>query len=298
MSNDRPAHKQYEARLIQLLRRRFEQLKFKFEDHLKVGELPLEIDVIVITPDEKTPPNFSELPELFNYFRRYNVMEVKTEGDRLEPKDLLKLQAYGWLYMEKQEIYNLADMTLTALVHHLGAEVMEILPKLGYRPITKDIFRRDGDMVSYVIAFEDLPDKLTIEELKAFSNPAQRQSIILSELERGQSSPTLDAILELYESEVFKFMAIKQETLNRFVETFGTEKILSLFRKEDILAKLHKEDHLAALRKEDLLAALGKEDLLAALSKEDMLRQILVEYGPSQLHQMIDQISGNKTETH
>lgn len=190
MSNDRPAPKQYEARLIQLLRRRFEQAKFKVEDHLKVGELPLEIDVIVITPNDEAPPaNFSELPELFHYFRRYNVMEVKTEGDRLEPKDLLKLQAYGWLYMEKQGIYDVADLTLTALVHHLSAEVLEILPKLGYRQIEKDIFRRDGDMVSYLIAFEDLPDKLTFEELQAFSNSTQRQSIILSELERGQSSP-------------------------------------------------------------------------------------------------------------
>jgi hypothetical protein len=66
MSHDRSAHKQYEARLTQLLRRRFEPFKFKFEDHLKAGELPLEIDVIVITPGEKAPPNFSELPELFH----------------------------------------------------------------------------------------------------------------------------------------------------------------------------------------------------------------------------------------
>jgi len=70
---------------------------------------------------------------------------------------------------------------------------------------------------------------------------------------------------------VFKFMALKQETLNRFVETFGTEKILSLF---------------------------SKEEILAALRREDMLRQLLAEFGPSQLHQMIDQISSNKSESH
>jgi len=154
MSNDRPAPKQYEARLIQLLRRRFEQAKFKVEDHLKVGELPLEIDVIVITPEDAAPANVTKLPVLFQYFRRYNVMEIKTEGDRLEPKDLLKLQAYGWLYMAKQGIYNAADVTLTALVHHLSAEVAELLPVLGYREIEKNIFRRDGDLVSYLIAFE------------------------------------------------------------------------------------------------------------------------------------------------
>lgn len=52
MNNERPAPKQYEAWLIQLLRLRFEQANFKVEDHLKVGELSLEIDMIVITPSE------------------------------------------------------------------------------------------------------------------------------------------------------------------------------------------------------------------------------------------------------
>lgn len=139
---------------------------------------------------------------------------------------------------------------------------------------------------------------MTIEELQAFSNPARRQAIILAKLEQGQASPMLDAIFELYESEVFKLMAIKQETINRFVETFGREKILSLFNKEDFLSKLHKEDLLSKLHKEDLLSKLHKDDLLSALSKEDMLRQLLADLDPSQLHQMIDQFSRNKSESH
>ncbi len=107
MSNDRPAPKQYEAWLIQLLRLRFEQANFKVEDHLKVGELPLEIDMIVITPSEGMLPDLSKLPSLYHYFRRYNVMELKTEADRLEISDLLKLHAYGWLYMMKKDLRKL-----------------------------------------------------------------------------------------------------------------------------------------------------------------------------------------------
>jgi hypothetical protein len=139
-------------------------------------------------------------------------------------------------------------------------------------------------MVSYLISFEDLPDELTPEELRVFSNPVRRQPIILSQLAGGQSTPILEAILDLYESEVLNLMAIKQETINRLVEAVGREKILATFRKEDLLA---------TFRKEDLVAALSKEDLLAALNKEDVLRQLLAELGPDQLRQMIDQISRN-----
>lgn len=302
MSTERAAPNQYEIRLIQLLRRLFELAKFKVKDHFSVGELPLEIDMIVITASEAPPSDFSELPPLFHYFRRYNVMELKTEADPIEIADLFKLQAYGWLYMMKEGLRNVAEITLTALVHHIPSGVMKALPKLGYQPIENGIFRRDGDMVTYLIPFNGLPDELTPEELRAFSNPVRRQPIILSEINRGQVSPLFDALIDLYQSEVFKIMAIKQETLDRFVETVGRDKVMALFSKEEYMAALSKGDHLAALSKGDLLAALSKEDHLAALSKEDlvaalsdddMLKRLLAKFGTERLSKMLEQARPN-----
>jgi len=65
MSNDRPPPKQHEAWLIQLLRRRFELANFKVEDHKKVGELPLEIDMIVISAGAEEPPNLPNCRRCF-----------------------------------------------------------------------------------------------------------------------------------------------------------------------------------------------------------------------------------------
>ena len=186
--------------------------------------------------------------------------------------------------MMKEGLRNVAEMTLTALVHHIPSGVMKALPELGYKPIENGIFRRDGDMVTYLIPFNGLPDELTPEELRAFSNPARRQPIILSELTRGQTSPLFEALIELYESEVFKIMAVKQETINRYVEALGPEKFS---------AALSKEHHLAALSKEDHLAALSKEDLLAALSDDDMLKRLLAKFGAERLSKMFDQARPN-----
>ncbi len=213
--------------------------------------------------------------------------------------------------MMKNNLRKVADMTVTALVHHLTPTVVEALPELGYKPMSKGILQRDSDMVSYLIVFEDLPDEVVPEELQTFSNSMRRQTVILSELARERSSPILEAIFELYESEVLKLMAIKQETIERFVKNLGQEKILATLQKEDILktlskedflaalskedflAALSKEDFLAALSKEDFLAALSKEELLAALSKEDMFNKLLVELGAEQLRKMIDQSGRN-----
>ncbi len=297
MSNDRPAPKQYEAWLIQLLRLRFEQANFKVEDHLKVGELPLEIDMIVITPSEGMAPDFSKLPPLYHYFRRYNVMELKTEADRLEIADLLKLQAYGWLYMMKNNLRKVTDMTLTALVHHLNPTVVEALPELGYKPMSKGIFQRDSDMVSYLIVFEDLPDEVTPEELQAFSNPASRQKVILAELAKGRSTPILEAILELYESEVQKMIDIKEETLVRLLKGVNQEKLIAAISKtveqDKLLSAFNKEDML-----KQLLASFSKEDMIAAFGEGDVMKLLQAKLGSDELRKMLDQINGNKSESH
>jgi hypothetical protein len=232
MSNDRPAPKQHEAWLIQLLRRLFERARFKVEDHKKVGELPLEIDMIVISAGEEAPPSLSELPPLFQYFRRHNVMELKTEKDRLEIADLLKLQAYAWLYMAKQGIFNVAEVTCTALVHQLSPTVLEALPVLGYKQIGKDIYRCDLHMLSSVIAFGDPPDESMPEELRVFSNPARRQSIILSQLVSGQPSPLLEAILDLYEARCLSLCQSNRKCSKDLSKRSGRKRFCLLFAKK------------------------------------------------------------------
>jgi hypothetical protein len=151
-----------------------------------------------------------------------------------------------------------------------------------------------------MICFSELPDEQTPEELRAFSNPARRQTIIMSELERGKLTPLLEAIFELYESEVYKIMALKQETIRRYVEALGPEKFTAVINKQALLAALRKEDHLAALSKEDLVAALSKEDLLAALGKEkeEVLQYLLAGIPPDQLQQLLANSGHNKSESH
>ena len=288
MSDDRPAPKQYETWLKQLQQQRFEQARFKVEKEFAVGELPLRIDMIA---SDEAAAQLSELPEIYRHFRRYNVMEFKSEADDLIAEDLLKLHAYGWLYMELNRIYTIREVTLTALVHHLTPAVLNVLPTLGYLPIGKGIYQQiPSAMESRLICFSELPDEQTPEELRAFSNPARRQPIIKSELARGKMTPLLEAIFELYESEVYKIMAIKQETIQRCVEALGPEKFLAVIDKQKLLAALSKEDHLAALSKEDHWAALSKEDILSG--------ELFARFSPSQLQQLLVNISRKQSESH
>jgi arginyl-tRNA--protein-N-Asp/Glu arginylyltransferase len=287
MARKRRGNKQFEARQIQLLRWRFERARHEVDDHFKVGKLPLEIDLIVIRRTRKRKRASARVPRLFAYFKRYNVMEIKTARNPLKLGDLLKLQAYAWLYMQKRKIYSVAEITATAVVHHRAPTLQKELSALGYRPVSPGIFQCAAAFPSYLISLKDLRDELVPEELQVFSNSARRQRVFLSCFGRKEKKPIIDTMLELYESEVKKLMAlynIKQKSMRQYVEALGKEKVIAAIRKDE---------HLAALSKRDLLAALRQEDVIAAMGEEKVLKSLLAKLGRERMQKLIDQIHGN-----
>ncbi len=218
MARRKRRYRPYEARLIQLLRRRFEAANWKVDDHLKVGKLPLEIDLVAYDPSRDAP---APLPKLFEYFKQHNVIEVKTEEDPLKLEDLLKLQGYAWLYLAKKKVF--------------------------------------------------------FEELQIFSGTERRKKLFVAAIDRISQKPLLDTIIDLYESEVLELMAlldVKPESMPKYIEALGKEKIIAALNKTDMLAALNKEDMLAALSDEELLAAFKK--------KEHLLKALLASLGSEQ----------------
>jgi hypothetical protein len=271
MSTERPSRNQFEARLIQLLRWRFEKSNLRVFDHLKVGKLPLEIDVVVISSKRNWIPDFDKFPRLFDYFRSHNIMEVKTKQNRLKIEDLPKLLAYGWLYVARNHIMDVSEVTVTALVHHLTPAVKKALPQFGFEPKAKGVYRRDSDLVAYVISFADLPDELLPDELRAFSDPAKRQQTFLSCLGDKERAPIVETIFDLYESEVKKIMLnIRQESLKNILSAVGEEKII---------------------------AALGDEKIIAALLRnEQLLKSLLAKLDAKQLRKMLEEKGRNRAK--
>lgn len=260
MNTERQPYKPFEARLIQLLRLRFEKSALEFDDHLKVGDLPLEIDAVVRSPRPDWQPDFSKFPRLFEYFRQYNVMEIKTEQDRFELEDLPKLLAYGWLYMGRAGLTKVREVTVTALVHHLTPKLRAILPDFGFVEVTPDIYRRDSDMVAYVIAFANLPDERLPEELQAFADPARRRKVFLSSIGDQEKVSLIETIFDLYESEVRNYMLnIREESLRNILSVVGEEKIFSALGNEKVIKALLRNEQLLKLLLAELEAGKLRE---------------------------------------
>jgi len=301
---ERPARNQYEARLIQLLKGRFAKSNLGVDDYEKIGELPLEIDMVVKCLEQNWTPDFAKFPRLFDYFRRYNIIEIKTEQDRLEVKDLPKLLAYGWHYMAKSGLENVREVTLTALVHHLTPQVQEALPKFGFELKAPNVYRRDSDMEAFVIAFADLPDELLPEELRAFTSPARRQQLFVSCLGDQEKISIVEVITDLFASEVKKIMQyLREESLKTILSAVGEKRIISALGEKNVISALGEENVISALGEEKIISTLGKQKLLAALNREDLiaalggsenlLKTLLATLKPEQLREMLEATGRN-----
>jgi len=271
MSRERPAYQPFEARLIQLLAWWLRRSEISVIDHLKIGELPLEIDMVAIPSEQNGIVTF---PPLFEYFRRYNIIEIKTEQDRLEIADLTKLMAYGWLYMSKQSLVDASEVTLTALVHHLPATTFAALSKLDFVEKARGVFWRDSKPVAYVISFTEAPDELVPEALRVFCDAARRRQTFMSSLGDQEKAPIVETIFDLFESEVKHIMLnIREETLRNVLSVVDKKKIISALGEEKVISALGKEKIIAAFKKlpiEDQLKGTPTEALLKSLSAEEI----------------------------
>jgi hypothetical protein len=281
MRTKRPVYNPYEAWMIQLLKRLFEKAKLRVDDHPKVGKLPLEIDLVAIAGRKKL---FLKLPPLFHYFRQYNILEIKSEKDRFGIANLQKLQAYGWLYMAKRAIKSPKNVTLTALVHHLTRVVLRALPEHDFQPIEKGIFCRRSHPFSYVISIKDASDELLPEELQAFSNPERRMRALLAALRKGGKSPIIEAIFNLYESEVGQIMT-REALAKKLVKIAGAKKVAAALSKKDLLQALDKRDLLNALSREDIVAA--------ALRDKQLMKMLLANMKPEQKRKVLGELNRN-----
>ena len=95
---------------------------------------------------------------------------------------------------------------------------------------------------------------------------------------RFEEAKLKEAITDLYEKEVIELMAllnIREESIPKYIDALGREKVLAALSKEERLAGLSKEERLAGLSKEEIVATLSEDDLLTVLQKNRHLLKSL-----------------------
>jgi len=241
--------------------------------------LSVEFEMVAVVDPKNGVPDFSQLPPLFHYFRRYNLIKLKVDDDnQLESKDLPELLASGWFYMAKNGISDPKEVTLTVLIRHLTPKILAALSEHGFKRKRRGVFCCNSDIPAYVISLEDLSEGFAPEELLAFSNPSQRRRVLLSSLGDKDKALIVDAIVDLYAEEVSQILAknIEAESLKTVIQTVGENKVIAALGKKKVQSR------------EELLAALNNKNTLAALlANKQILKVLLEKMKPEEIRKLL-----------
>jgi len=234
---------------------------YDVEPLVKVGKLPLEVDIIVIKDRDKLrTKDFVQLDFLFQRLSDYNLIEFKGPTDTLTWQDYLHLEAVSYLYRIKIDHREKNDVRLFTIASTIPEDFSEFLSSNGVRPekISAGLYSLIGSSAyrHYLLALNEMDPDTRNELLLFFSSKYHdRMSEIISDEE---NKITLYLIQELFQKERRKMkFKIKDEDLvvrdlREVVRRIPIEWRLEGITPKDRLKGLSPEERLHGLKPEDL----------------------------------------------
>jgi hypothetical protein len=243
---------------------------YQVEPLVKVGTLPLEVDIIIIKRQKKKRKDFTRLDFFFRLLLDFNLIEFKGPTDTLKWQDYSHLLAMAELYRMKIDHAAIRDVRLFTIASTIPKEYRGFLKKnrLQLNKEMKGLYAVTGasSYDHYIVVLNELPPDQKTELILFFSSKYHdRIGQIISDRE---NLIILFLIQELFQKERQKMkFKIKDEDL----ATQDLEEVFNrLFKKR--LARMKPEERLEGLKPEERLEGLKPEERLKGLKPEELKR--------------------------
>jgi len=253
---------------------------YDVEPLVKVGKLPLEVDVIIIrNRDKLRKKDFVQLDFLFQRLSNYNLIEFKGPTDSLTWHDYLRLEAVTYLYRIKIDHREKDDVRLFTIASTIPDDYRDFLSINSMRPekISEGLYSLVGSSAyhHYLLVLNEMDPDARNELLLFFSSKYHdRMSEIISD---DENKITLYLIQELYQKERRKMkFKIKDEDLvvrdlKEVVRRIPIEWILEGMNPDELMQRFSSVERLAGLNPEEIMKGLTLENLKQLKNKLDQL---------------------------
>jgi len=252
--------------LAQFLRRDYAEF-FDIQSALKLGEMPLEADLVLIRKPEGVEPPFP-----FNHLGQRTIGEFKGPHDTANQDSLAQLEVYGILY-QQQESLQRRNVTLWLIASDFVEEIndserayLENLQEVG-PGLYHGILDR---FPTYLVNLGELPiSAATLPLLMVYKGPREHEIMeyLLDHRDEFFYYFVFAIMMHLETlQEVLAMRNLKLEELDLNAETLvnaaGEERVLSWIGEEKVIRLLGEEKILS-----DLVRMLGKERIQQLLDK-------------------------------
>ena len=235
---------------------------YEVEPLVKVGTLPLEVDIIIIKHQKKKRKDFAQLDFFFRLLMDFNLIEFKGPTDTLKWQDYSHLMAMAELYRMKIDHPAISDVRLFTIASTIPKDYRNFLKKnrLKLNKEMKGLYAVSGAISydHYIVVLNELPPDQKTELILFFSSKYHDQmDKIISDQE---NLIILFLIQELFQKErqKMKFKIKDEDLITRDLE--------------EAVRRLPLRMRLAGMKPEERLEGLKPEDRLKGLKTEELKR--------------------------
>ena len=258
-----------------IMNRQFTRLGIPIQTQVEVGYLPLTIDVVIEPRNEAEQQNVKSeiaLPDVGTH----NLIEFKSENDRLTISGLQRIVARTNLYMSQNDLLA-PDITVTIICAGTPKKVLSHYPShIKFESLSGGYYRSTDKLPIHIVAINELEVTPKNYPLLMFATSKRKFVAFLRDAMGQDDSDDNPIITFAYflKSDLIKEInmplknRLSKEALAFIIEDIGDE-ILSCFSADEILSHLSADEILSRFSADERLTGLSVEERVAGLSPEE-----------------------------
>jgi hypothetical protein len=239
-----------------------------------LNRLPQRVDIVILEMVDVPAEPVTKFHGIFDYGKKYTLIEYKGVTDDLEPADVFVLPGYACQYVVMNNITNLADVCLMFIAERIPSPVVEQIKQLGgtFEALGNGLWQ--GTLAGFSwhgVALRDAYQAGSSERLLYLFTRAFLRDPGASRFTEGLDEKELD----MYDRLCQHIQQLRRDPETMHIKDLDTaEQSLAAARRR-FIANAPIEERLAGLSPEQRIAGLRAEELAAALPPEmlEMLAQ-------------------------
>ena len=216
MEND-SSYTHWDPVFVQLLQATLPAWGLEVLDKLKLGELPLEADLVIITRHKRSS-RWKKHP-LWQYLSPHNLIEFKSIHDPVTFGDFELVVAYTLLYRVKYKLSYRQKLSSWLIIPYIPKALKKALEhyQLPLTVVSEGIWECETLFETYIVEYNHLPMALDYAELKLFiksGKPLQEvlELVIESKEKADWKQKLLKTSLEIHPKELKEFLEKMMKT--------------------------------------------------------------------------------------
>ncbi|MHA1309888.1 MAG: hypothetical protein ACTSWR_00665 [Candidatus Helarchaeota archaeon] len=270
----------------------------KVEPDVKVGKLPLIIDLVIIK--EKPDIRSRTLTIITKRLKKYNIFEFKSARDKQKESDIPKLTGYCGLYCQRKNLNIIQMKEITSW--YIVSRRSKFIKQLNLKKLENGLYCFNFYYPIYFLVINELDIKKENISLLIFSSGLKLKKSIELIVENKKLKNFLSVAFILYPNEVTKIFTEKELTMDDFVkniryaiEVLGLKNVIESVGINKVIEEIGIDKVIEEIGIDKVIEEIGIDKVIEEIGIDKVIEEIginkvIEEIGIDKVQKVIDEI--------